>query len=73
MYKSVYRALDRATKSIISNLFQTSTSTELVRINRQAGGRNCGVYAIAISTALSFEFSLVACFEKGTFSPFLMI
>ena len=30
VYDSVYRTLDRATKSIISNLFQTLTSTELV-------------------------------------------
>ena len=87
VYDSVYRTLDRATKSIISNLFQTSTSTELVLINRQTGGRDCAVYAIAISTALSFRQDptaikfdqpamrshLVACFEKGTFSPFPMI
>ena len=55
VYHSVYRTLDRATKNIISNLFQTSISTELVLITRQAGGWDCGVYAIAISTALFFS------------------
>ncbi len=84
VYDSVYRTLDRTSKSIISNLFQTSTSTDLVQIHRQIGGRDCGVYAIAISTALAFREDpagikfdqpamkrhLIACMEKGTFSPF---
>lgn len=84
VYDSVYRTIDRTTRSIISNLFQSSSSTELVKINRQTGGRDCGVYAIAISTALAFHHDpslikfdqpamrphLVACLEKGTFSPF---
>ena len=87
VYDSLYRTLDWTTKSIITNLFQTSTSTELVWTNRQAGGWDFGVYAIVISTALCFRqdptaikfdqpamrFHLVACFEKGTFSHFPMI
>ena len=43
VHDSVYRTLDWATKSIISNLLQTSTITELVQTNRQAGGQDCGV------------------------------
>ncbi len=82
VYDSIYRTLDRATQSIILNLFQTSTSTELGQIHRQAGGWDCGVYATAISTVLAFRKDpavikfdqpamrppLVACMEKGTFS-----
>ena len=54
VYDSVYRTLDQATKAIISNLFPTSTSTELIPVNRQRG-LDCGVFAIAISTALALQ------------------
>ena len=84
VYDSVYRTFDQATKTIISNLFQSVTSTELVRINRQTGGHDCGGNAIAISTALAFHRDpslikfdqpamrshLVACLKKGTFTLF---
>ena len=40
--------------SIISNIFHESTRKELVSIHRQTGGQDCGVYAIAILTALAF-------------------
>ena len=84
VYDSIYRTLDRTTKNIISNLFPCSSSIELVKINRQTGGKDCGLYAIAVSTALAFHHDpsaikfdqssmrphLVACFEKKVFSPF---
>ena len=52
VYDSVYRTVDRNTSKIIKNLFPSSASTELVRINRQTGGQDCGVFAIALSTAI---------------------
>jgi hypothetical protein len=66
------------------SLFLSSASTELIPVNRQRGGLDCGVFAIAISTALILEQNpavimfdqpamrpqLVACFVKGQFSPF---
>ena len=81
VYDSVYRAIDRTTRNIISNLSQTSSWL------RATGGKDCGMYAIAISTALAFchdpsviRFDqqarrphLVACFEKETFSQFLTV
>lgn len=84
VYDSVYRTLDQPTTNIILNLFPASTSTELVQVNRQRGGLDCGVFAVAISTSLTFQQNpavikfdqpamrahLVACFEKGQFSPF---
>ena len=84
VYDSLYRTLDRPTENIISNLFPTATIKELVQVNRQTGGLDCGVFAVAISTALAFQQNpamikfdqpamrphLVACFEKRQFSPF---
>ena len=55
VHDSIYRTLDQGTRGIILNLFQISTSKELVPIHRQAGGRDCGVHAIAIATALAFN------------------
>lgn len=84
VYDSIYRTLDQGACGIISNIFQTSTSKELVPIQRQTGGRDCGVYAIAIATALAFNLDpskikfkqsamrphLIKCLEIGTVSPF---
>ena len=84
VYDSVYRTLDRPTKNTILNLFPSSTCAELVQVNRQMGGLDCGVFAVAISTALAFQQNpavikfdqpamrphLIACFEKRQFSPF---
>ena len=84
VYDSVYRTLDQRTTNIILNLLPASTSTELFQVNRQRGGLDCGVFAVAISTSLAFQQKpavikfdqsamqphLVACFEKGQFSPF---
>ena len=39
---------------MVLNIFHESTRNKLVPIHRQTGGQDCGVYAIAISTALAF-------------------
>ena len=84
VYDSLYRTLDQPTENIILNLFPAATITELFQVNRQTGGLDCGVFAVAISTALAFQQNpavikfdqpalrphLVACFEKRQFSPF---
>ena len=85
VYDSLYRTLDQPTENIISNsVSPAATITELVQVNRQTGGLDCGVFAVAISTALAFQQNpavikfdqpalrphLVACFEKRQFSPF---
>ena len=54
MYNSIFRTLDHEKHNIISNIFPMAKSQELVPIHRQTGGRDCGVYAIAISTTLAF-------------------
>ena len=84
VYDSIYQTLNSKTNSIILKFFPTSTSAELVKISRQTGGEDCGVFAVAIATALALHRNpaaitfdqpamwshLVACFEKGTFSLF---
>ena len=84
VYDTVYNTIDQTTKKVIFNLFSTSKSMELVPVSRQKGGVDCGVFAVAIATALAhqqnpalIEFAqsamqphLVACFESGQFSSF---
>ena len=79
----MYRTLDQGTKNILSNLFE-SESHVLAPTNKQTGGQDCGVYAIAMSTALahyedptvlrfdqpSLRPHLITCIEKGEFSLF---
>lgn len=83
VYDSVYHTLDQTTKKIIFNyLFPALKSVEMVQINRQKGGVDCGVFAVAISTALAHQQNpamitfdqaamrphLVACYEKKKLS-----
>ena len=84
VYDSVYRTIDQITTRIISKFFPTSTSAQLVEINRQSGGQDGGVFAIAITMALalhqdkrlmkfnqrSMRPHLVTCLEKRQFSLF---
>ena len=52
VYDSAYSELDFATKDVITKLFSTA-SCELVPVGKQHGGNDCGLYAIAIATALA--------------------
>ncbi len=86
VYDSIYRTIDRETERIIKNLFPLSESLEPIRISQQTGGQDCGVFAIAVSTALAYgqypetlkfdqpgsalRLYLSGCFEKGTLSLF---
>ena len=78
LYNSVYRTLYQATKTIILTCFQPQ---HLIQVNRQRGELECGVFAVAISTALSFQQNpalitfdqhayVGSSGEKGQFSPF---
>ena len=77
VYDSVYSNIDNATTEVISNLFGT-TSTKMIAVQRQRGGVDCGLFAIAMATAIAFgidpasqEFNqremrthLVKCFDE---------
>lgn len=42
MYDSVYRSIDKETRAVITNLFQSST-LKLVESQKQEGGADCGI------------------------------
>ena len=81
VYGLVYSNIDNATTEVISNLFGT-TSTKMIAVQRQRGGVDCGLFAIAMATAITFgtalqEFNqgemrthLVKCFDEKVMSLF---
>ena len=84
VYDSIYHTLDRPTKNIISNQFDSSKLHTIVPTQKQTSGQDCGLFATAISTTLacykdlsSLKFIqpamrqyLVECMENGSLSPF---
>lgn len=56
VYDSIYTTVDEDTKEVIFNLFESSRKEiVLVSTPKQNGGQDCGVFAIAIATALLFK------------------
>ena len=55
VYDSVYSTVDDGTRSVINNLFPPSSSLELIKVQKQIGGKECGLFSCAISTALAFR------------------
>ena len=53
VFDSVYCQLDSATKDIIENLFLPDTIKVVQGMQKQEGGRDCGVFAIATITAIA--------------------
>ena len=54
VYDSVYDTMDKETANVILNLSGGTCSFETVTIRKQSGSRDCGLFAIGISTALCF-------------------
>ena len=52
MYDSVYNVLDERTIDVISNLFHSSKVT-MMECKKQAGEKDCGLFAIAYATAIA--------------------
>ena len=87
VYDSMYTRIDKNTKTIMTNLFGQSTTARLVGSSKQAGGTDCGLFAIANATALAFKINptdimfeqstllqhLVSCMEEEKFTLFPMI
>ena len=83
IYDTVYNDIDENTKVCLANVFG-HTTYKTIPIPKQIGAKDCGVYAIAIITALAygqdpsasrFEQStmrshLVLCFDHGCLSLF---
>ncbi len=54
VYDSVHSTVSDETVCVIKNLFEFTTETKIdqVKMQRQHGSRDCGLFAIAVSTAL---------------------
>ena len=50
VYDSIYSTVDYGRRSVINNPFPSSSSVELIKVQKQIGGKDC-----AISTALAFD------------------
>ena len=84
IYDSLYdNYIDAETQSIISDLFGTAVMPEIVKVHKQQGVKDCGLFAVAFTTAICFKQELavpfnqeimhehmVQCFEKGVCLPF---
>lgn len=68
VYDSLYCAVDEATKLIVVNRFQTAggqpPQIKVVRPQKQNGGKDCGVFAIAVATSIAFGHSLTVTFDQ---------
>ena len=53
VYDSLYTNVSERSKKVIENLFGVST-IKVVDISKQEGGKDCGLFAIAIATTLLF-------------------
>ena len=84
VFDSVYTSVDKDTKTVIAGLFQSSERLKIAALQKQRGGDDCGLFAIAVATALSFGVDpsevafqqdamrphLVKCFEDGLMTLF---
>ena len=57
VFDSLYTFCDKETEAIINNLFQWNSkkvSVTFFRCQKQVGGADCGLFAIAFATALVY-------------------
>ena len=81
VYDSLYSTLDTATRDVIANLFHSST-VKMLKCQKQEGGKDCGLFAIAYATAIrvdptsvklnqaAMRSHLIKCFEEENLSLF---
>lgn len=56
VYDSAFSTLDKNTEQVVLNLFRrgnTEIIVEMIKVQQQTGGRDCGLFAIAVGTALA--------------------
>lgn len=85
VYDTLYASLDQPSAKLIQNMFQCSACTiKIVPAQKQVGGRDCGLFAIANATSIAFgtdpsgtvheqllmPIHLIACLTQKTMSPF---
>lgn len=86
VYDSIYTSVDKGTIELIINLFKLSDEPkfDVVKMQKQVGSKDCGLFSIAVATALLFEVNvaeikfhqqemrqhLLSCFEAKLLSCF---
>ena len=53
IYDSLYTSFDETTKAIASSLFRTRIKMHMEPLQKQVGGTDCGLFAIAVATAIA--------------------
>ena len=61
IYDSLFDTIDSQTKTVISNLFGSAANPEIIVVSRQAGIKDCGVFALANLIALCFRMNPESC------------
>ena len=66
VYDSIYTNVDVRTKKIIVNLFKLSDEPkfDVVKMQKQVGSKDCGLFSIAVVTALLFDGNMTFCQQK---------
>ena len=59
VYDSVFSTLDKETNEVVANLFP-SASVKVIKSQKQAGGTDCGLFAIATATVLAYGTDLTS-------------
>ena len=54
IYDSLFTSLDCSIKKLISQLFEEDAHTKMKSCPKQQGGNGCGLFAIAVCTALAY-------------------
>ena len=85
VFDSLYTFCDKETETIINNLFQWDSKRTFSQCQKQIGGVDCGLFAIAFATALAYygkqaskmkfvqeelKAHFVNCINKGVMSLF---
>ena len=87
IYDSLFDTIDSETVNVVSNLFGPDAIPDMITVPKQAGVKDCGVYALANLTALCFKIDpaiiyfnrnimrlhLVQCMESGACIPFPLV
>ena len=85
MYDLVFGAFDEETTQVVANVFPGAT-VKMSKMQRQEGGQDCGLFAIAVATAIAHETDpsqmsfhqaamrshLAECFSNSLITPFPM-
>ena len=54
IYDSLYTSLDGPTKMVVSSLFHARTNMHMQPLQKQVGGTDCGLFAIAVISAIAY-------------------